>query len=91
MSQSIRELVESQVAEKIAKGEALDAAIAAAGAAQAAADAAAREVVSARREALAAGWTESELKRLGLAGDRPARTRKNRQTSTPAESHHADN
>ena len=88
MSQSIRELVESQVQEKIAKGEALAASIEAAEAAQATAEARAREVTTARRDALAAGWTEGELKRLGLAGGRAPRARKQRSTagaSEPAE------
>lgn len=78
MSTNIRELVEAQVADKIAKGEALAAKIEAIEAAQAALDGAQRDAAAARREAMSAGWTETELKRLGLANARPARTRKTR-------------
>lgn len=78
MSTNIRELVEAQVADKIAKGEALAEKIEAIETAQAALDAAQRDAAAARREAMSAGWTETELKRLGLANARPSRTRKPR-------------
>lgn len=73
MTQSIREIVEAQVADKIAKGEALASAIEAAARIEAEARLANREVAKERRAALRAGWTESELKQLGLVGKRPAR------------------
>lgn len=81
MALNIREVVEAQVAEKIEKGEALERAIAAADAAAAALDAAQKDVTAARRDAMSAGWTETELKRLGLANARPTRTRKPRTQS----------
>ena len=84
MSQNIRELVEAQVADKIAKGEALEHSIRLADEAAAALDEANRAVTAARREALAAGWTETELKRLGLAAPRTTRTRKTRTKTTDA-------
>ncbi|WP_349885782.1 MULTISPECIES: hypothetical protein [Microbacterium] len=81
MALNIREVVEAQVAEKIEKGEALAHAISAAEEAAAALDAAQKNVAAARRDAMTAGWTETELKRLGLANARPARTRKPRTQS----------
>ena len=81
MALNIREVVEAQVAEKIEKGEALAHAISAAEEAAAALDAAQKNVAAARRDAMTAGWTETELKRLGLANSRPARTRKPRTQS----------
>ncbi|MDD7963115.1 hypothetical protein [Microbacterium thalli] len=84
MSLNIRELVEAQVADKIAKGEALERSIAHAEEAAAALEEAQRGVTSARKDALAAGWTENELKRLGLASATPARRRR-KSNARPAE------
>lgn len=81
MALNIREVVEAQVAEKIDKGEALAHAIGEAENAAAALDAAQRNVTAARRDAMAAGWNENELKRLGLANARPKRARKPRTES----------
>lgn len=78
MALNIREVVEAQVAEKIEKGEALALAISAAEEAAAALAAAEKNVASARRDAMTAGWTETELKRLGLANARTTRPRKTR-------------
>lgn len=80
MSTNIRELVEAQVADKIAKGEALARKVDAVADAQTALDAAMKDAAAARREAMSAGWAETELKRLGLAEARPARSRKPRAT-----------
>lgn len=81
MSTNIRELVEAQVADKITKGEALAGKVAAVADAQAAVDVALKAAATARREAMAAGWTETELKRLGLVSARPTRTRKPRSVA----------
>lgn len=82
MSINIREAVEAQIADKIAKGEALAEKVTAAENAAAALDAAQKNAAAARREALAAGWTETELKRLGLASTKTIRPRKARSKST---------
>ncbi|SJN24995.1 hypothetical protein FM104_04680 [Microbacterium esteraromaticum] len=84
MALNIREVVEAQIADKISKGEALEQKIAAAEEVAAALATAQKEVTTARRDALNAGWTETELKRLGLAGSRAPRTRKPR-VATPSE------
>lgn len=84
MALNIREVVEAQIADKIAKGEALEQKLAATDDAAAALDAAQKEVTAARRDALASGWTEAELKSLGLANARPSRGRKPR-TPKPAQ------
>ena len=81
MALNIRELVEAQVAVKIEKGEALAHAIGAAERAAAALAAAQKDVTAARRDAMSAGWTENELKRLGLANGRATRARKTRAES----------
>lgn len=80
MALNIREVVEAQIADKISKGEALEQKITAAEEAAAALDAAQKAVTAARRDALSSGWTEAELKSLGLASPRPARGRKPRST-----------
>lgn len=78
MVKSIQELVQEQVQAKVASGEALEAAV------RDVEDAAtqlreAESVASkARRSALKSGWSESELRSLGLAGKGRAR----RQSST---------
>ncbi|OWP20303.1 hypothetical protein CBF90_02115 [Microbacterium sp. AISO3] len=84
MERNIREFVDAQVSEKIAKGEALAHRMKTAEDAAAALEEANREVTAARREALAAGWTENELKRLGLAPARAARARKRTTKPAPA-------
>lgn len=78
MALNIRELVEAQIADKIEKGEALEQTIKDAEAAADALEQAQKKITAARRDALSAGWTETELKRLGLASARPARSRKSR-------------
>ncbi|WP_271986229.1 hypothetical protein [Pseudoclavibacter terrae] len=82
MALNLREVVEAQIADKIAKGEALEQKITAADDAAAALDVAQKEVTSARRDALSSGWTEAELKSLGLANARPARGRKPRTSKS---------
>lgn len=81
MSINIREAVEAQIADKIAKGEDLAAKVAAAENVAAALDSAQKDVTAARRDALASGWTETELRRLGLASPKTTRTRKARAKS----------
>jgi hypothetical protein len=81
MSVNIREVVEAQVAEKIVKGEALAERTAVVAAAQTALDAAIKDAAGARRDAINAGWTEAELKRLGLANPRTTPRRKPRATN----------
>lgn len=68
MTDSIRAVVQAQVEEKIAAGETLQAAIDAEDRARESYEESQRSTQSARRDALKAGWTENELKRLGLAG-----------------------
>lgn len=74
MTKSVQELVHEQVAAKITAGEALQEAVNEVERVQASLNEAESEATKARRAALKAGWTENELKSLGLAG-RP-RTRR---------------
>ena len=67
MPKSVQELVHEQVAAKIAVGEALEAAVAQVSRAEADLTAVETEAAKLRRAALKAGWTEAELKSLGLA------------------------
>lgn len=77
MTSSIRDAVLSQVEDKISAGEDLAAAIKREDEARAALDEAHAAVAAARRTALARGWEERELKKLGLATTtRPSRGRK---------------
>lgn len=78
MSDTIRAAVHAQVEQKIAAGETLQASIENERQARAAADDASRVTQAARRDALRAGWSETELKKLGLA-DAP-RARRARTT-----------
>lgn len=78
MSENIRSAVHAQVEQKIAAGESLEAAVATEQDAQRVLHEAASTTRSARREAMRAGWTETELKRLGLA-DASKRTRSRRR------------
>lgn len=80
MSDTIREAVHAQVEQKIAAGEALQQSIDNERAARAVADEAARATQTARRDALRAGWSETELKRLGLA--HATKSRRSRTTPT---------
>lgn len=81
MPKTVQEIVHEQVAAKIAAGEALQVAIATVEkVATELADAEA-EAGKSRRAALKAGWSESELRSLGLASKpRPRR----RTPATPA-------
>lgn len=74
MTKSVQELVHEQVAAKITAGEALQEAVSEVERIQASLNEAESEATKARRAALKAGWTENELKSLGLAA-RP-RTRR---------------
>jgi hypothetical protein len=80
MSKTVQELVHEQVAAKIAAGEELERKVAEV--TERAADLAAAEkgAATARRAALSAGWTETELKSLGLA----ERSRPRRRAAAPA-------
>lgn len=86
MSTNIRESVLAQVETKIAAGEELSRAIDHESQARAALDDATSAVTQARALALKAGWTESELRRLGLVPSarqsRTTRTRKPRTAGT---------
>jgi hypothetical protein len=81
MTKTVQELVHEQVAAKIEAGEALQAAVATAEEQAAVLAEAEAEAARSRRAALKAGWTESELKSLGLASK--TRTRR-RPAATPA-------
>jgi len=84
MTKTVQELVHEQVAAKITAGEALQQAVELA---QAAADNLAEaeaKASTARRAALRTGWTESELKTLGLASKTRPRRRSSGPTSVPA-------
>lgn len=88
MSIDIRGAVLAEVEIKIAAGEDLHRAAEAEERAQAALADAQAAVAEARRGALKAGWTEAELKRLGLVpGTRAARARKPR---TAASTEHSE-
>lgn len=77
MTSKIRDAVLSQIEDKITAGEELAAAIERETTARAALDEAHAAVATARRTALARGWEERELKKLGLASStRPSRGRK---------------
>lgn len=75
MTKTVQELVHEQVAAKIEAGETLEAAVAAVARAQAAFDDAEAEAAKARRAAVKVGWTETELKSLGLASKSRVRRR----------------
>lgn len=83
MTKSVQELVHEQVAAKIAAGEALEAAVAEVGRVQDALTSAEAEASKHRRAALKAGWTEAELKSLGLA-PRPRTRRRTAPAPTAA-------
>jgi hypothetical protein len=80
MTKTVQELVHEQVAAKIAAGEALQAAVVGVSKAQSELDSAESEAAKARRAALKSGWTETELKSLGLA----SKTRPRRRAATTA-------
>ena len=84
---NIRDAVLTQVEDKIAAGEALAAAVDVEQQARVALDEAAAEVHKARQVAMRAGWSEAELKKLGLVpSTRQARsTRPRRPSTTKAE------
>lgn len=83
MDSAIRDAVMSQVEEKIGAGETLAEAIRAEEAARTALAEATAEVARARQNATRSGWSESELKALGLIPTmRATKTRAPRKTST---------
>lgn len=75
MGKTVQELVHEQVAAKIAAGEELQRAVVGVESAQAALDDAEGEAAKARRAALKVGWTETELRSLGLASKTRSRRR----------------
>ncbi|MFS0715436.1 hypothetical protein ABC195_16460 [Microbacterium sp. 2P01SA-2] len=85
MTMNIRDSVLAQVEEKIAAGESLSGAIQAEADAQAALQEATAAVARARTHALRTGWTEAELKKLGLVPNTTtARSRKARGSKAAA-------
>lgn len=83
MFTNIRESVLAQMEEKIAAGERLSDAIAREDEARAALSDAVDASAQARRAALASGWTEGELKKLGLVpSPRAAKARTARRQSS---------
>ncbi|WP_143244686.1 hypothetical protein [Agrococcus casei] len=70
MSEAIREAAHAEVENKIQAGIRLEEAAHQHAAAIQAESEAEKHANQARREALAAGWTESQLKKLGLAPNR---------------------
>lgn len=85
MTKTVQELVHEKVEAKIAAGEELEQAVATV--AEKATDLAAAEKAAsvARRAALGAGWTEAELKSLGLAKRSRPRRRSAAPVAAPAE------
>lgn len=81
MSESIRDLVHAEVDQKIQAGIRLEEAAQAHTDALERAQLAAKQENEARRAALAAGWTETQLRKLGLASKRSARTPRKRQST----------
>lgn len=78
-----------QFERKIEAGEALAAAVRQEEEARAALAAASADVARARQSALRAGWSEAELKKLGLVPTvRASRTRTPRQASSAATAEH---
>lgn len=75
MTKSIQELVQEQVLAKITSGEALEAAVSTVTDATTQLKEAEADAAKARREALKSGWTEAELRSLGLAAGTRARRR----------------
>lgn len=67
MTMNIRDAVHAQIEEKITAGETLHTAIENAEQARTVLSASEAAIVDARRAALKAGWSENELKSLGLA------------------------
>lgn len=85
MSDTIRSAVHAQVEQKIDAGEALESAIGAEREAQARLDDAARATTNARQKALRSGWSESELRSLGLLSTKSKRSAARRGTKTTTE------
>lgn len=75
MAKTVQELVHEQVAAKIAAGEALEAAVDVVRSAQRELTDREGDAAAKRRAAIKAGWTESELRSLGLASRDRARRR----------------
>ncbi|MDJ0336591.1 hypothetical protein QMG83_15285 [Salinibacterium sp. G-O1] len=88
MPKTIQQLVHEQIASKIAAGEALETAVAAVHRAQRELAARASDAATARRQAMKAGWSETELRSLGLAsrGRSPRRTAPLKPVSNDPES-----
>jgi hypothetical protein len=80
MTKTVQELVHEQVAAKIAAGEELERAVAMVADKATELAAAEKAAAVARRAALGSGWTEAELKSLGLA----ERSRPKRRAAAPA-------
>lgn len=90
VSESIKAAVQAQVEQKITAGEALERAIADEDRAREAHESSVRETQTARREAMRAGWTETELKRLGLAGASKRTRAAGRRTDAPSGNDHEE-
>ncbi|MFB2586999.1 hypothetical protein [Herbiconiux liukaitaii] len=85
MSKTVQELVHEQVATKIAAGEELERKVTEVTERTADLAAAEKGAATARRAALGAGWTETELKSLGLAERSRPRRRAAAPPAAPAE------
>lgn len=85
MSDTIRSAVHAQVEQKIDAGEALESAIGAEREAQARLDDAVRATTNARQKALRSGWSESELRSLGLLSTKAKRSAARRGTKATTE------
>lgn len=84
MAKTVQELVQQQVATKISAGEELERAVAMVGDKATELAFAEKKAAVARRAALGAGWTEAELKCLGLADRSRPRRRVSTRSAAPA-------
>lgn len=75
MAKTIQEIVQEQVASKIASGEELEAATSRVSEVTAQLREAEAEAAKARRAALKSGWSETELRSLGLSGSARSKRR----------------
>ncbi len=90
MGTTIREAVEAEVQAKIDAGELLAAAVEEHAKALDAAAVARRAAADARRKALQAGWTETQLRKLGLSEGAPKRAGRARAAGKPQDDSSAD-
>lgn len=90
MVKTIQELVQEQVASKIASGEELEAATSRVAEVTVQLREAEAEAAKARRAALKSGWSETELRSLGLAGSARSKRRSSRDTHRAPEDTDSD-